>query len=97
VRSGLLLLVGLLLAACGSVPASRTETYRCSGGRTFSLALEAPGGPRLAWDGMEFPVSAQAGMPGVYACEVLTLWRDGRSAWLDVQGQPGLRECSRVD
>jgi hypothetical protein len=46
---------------------------------------------------MEFPVSAQAGMPGVYACEVLTLWRDGRSAWLDVQGQPGLRECSRVD
>jgi hypothetical protein len=45
---------------------------------------------------MSFPVYAEAGRDGVYACEVLTVWRDGRTAWLDLQGRPELRDCVRV-
>ncbi|MEJ8837914.1 hypothetical protein [Ramlibacter sp. AN1133] len=89
-------LLALALAGCSVVPASRTETYRCAGGREFALVLDARQGPRLQLAGMSFPVHAEAGREGVYACEVLTVGRDGRTAWLDMQGRPELRDCVRV-
>jgi hypothetical protein len=89
-------LAAVLLAGSALQPANRTESYRCAGGRQFALVLDARAGPRLDLSGMSFPVAAEAGREGVYACEVLTVWRDGRTAWLDVQGQPELRDCVRV-
>jgi hypothetical protein len=86
----------LALAACSSVAPPRTESYRCAGGKEFSLVLDARAGARLQLGGMSFPVSAEAGREGVYACEVLTVWRDGRTAWMDMQGQPALRDCTRI-
>jgi len=89
-------LLALLLAGCSTVPASRTETYRCAGGKSFALVLDERLGSRVELGGMRFPVEAQAGREGVYACDVLTVWRDGRSGRVDLQGQPALRECVRV-
>jgi hypothetical protein len=84
------------LVACSSPPVLRTETYRCPGGQQFSLATGAREGPRLEWNDMSFALHAEPGREGVYTCEVLSVWRDGRRASLDLQGQPALRDCVRV-
>ena len=89
-------LLALVLAGCGSVPATRTETYRCAAGKEFALVLDARAGSRVELAGMSFPVQAEAGREVIYACDVLTIWRDGRSGWIDMQGQPALRDCVRV-
>jgi len=85
-----------LLAGCAAVPASRTESYRCGGGREFALVVDARAGARLELAGMHFRVWPEDGREGVYACEMLTVWRDGRTAWLEMQGEPPSRDCVRV-
>jgi hypothetical protein len=89
-------LLAAWLAGCATPPARQTESYRCAGGRQFALVLDARAGPRLELADMSFRVFPEDGRPGVYACEVLTVWRDGRRAWLDLQGEPELRDCVRV-
>jgi membrane-bound inhibitor of C-type lysozyme len=85
------------LAGCASQNPARTETYRCYDGRGFSVSYTERGaGIEIA--GMRFVLQPEqaSGDGETYGCSELTLWRDGKTASVTLDGTKAWEGCRRL-
>ena len=86
------------LSGCAGLSSDRLETasYSCDGGRAFSVSYH-PGGQTamIEIDRMRFGLNVEApdGPGQRYGCSVLTLWRDGDKARVEMEGVPAYTNC----
>lgn len=86
------------LSGCAGLSSDRPETanYRCDEGREFSVTYH-PGGQTamIEIDRMHFGLNAETadGQEQRYACSVLTLWRDGDRARVEMEDVPAYANC----
>lgn len=95
----IILLAALSGCAPLAVPPAPTSHYQCDGGSEFSLSI-APSGEwaSIEISRMQFSLQAEpSAEPGQrYACGVLTLWRDGDRARVEMDGAPQFTGCREV-
>jgi hypothetical protein len=95
------LAVPLVLAGCAELPSALPEVlrYRCEDARSFTLTIAASRqSAEVEFDGMRFALRAApaAGVPGEhFACDVMTVWREGDRGRIDMDGDTPFRNCSR--
>jgi membrane-bound inhibitor of C-type lysozyme len=99
-RHRLLALFTASLTGCTAMSPAPPEAvaFRCEAGRTFSVTPGASGDTAIIdIGGMRFALDAQpAGGPGErYGCGVLTLWRDGDTARVEMDGAGLYQNCRR--
>lgn len=88
----------IALPACAPLaPAPQTVLrYQCEGGQQFLLSIAATGdGATIELARMRFSLRSEAASgPGQrYSCDVLSVWRDGERAKVDMQDAPHLADC----
>lgn len=86
------------LSACAPLGVSPAPTlhYQCDGGSEFSLSIAASGeAATIEISRMQFGLRAEAAAgPGQrYGCDVITLWRDGDQARVEMDGSPQFANC----
>lgn len=93
---GIVLLGALAGCAPLGVPPAPTFHYRCNDDREFSLVIPPSGdAATIVISGMRFDLLREASTePGErYACSMLTLWRDGSRARVELEGSPQFTNC----
>jgi membrane-bound inhibitor of C-type lysozyme len=97
-----LTLVGVLaLAGCASLLSpAETARYRCEGDREFILRInDGRQSAVIEFDRMKFSLrpAPTAGVPGEhFACDVMTVWREGQGARVEMEGSNPFRNCVRM-
>lgn len=91
----------LVLSGCASLLSpSETARYRCEGDREFTLRIaEGRESAIIEFDRMKFSLrpAPTAGVPGEhFACDVMTVWREGQGARVEMEGSNPFRNCVRV-
>jgi len=101
-RHALLVVLAISSAGCTSLAPTPPQAvnYRCDGGRIFSVT-EASSGDAAIIDisGMRFALQGEpTGGPGQrYSCGILTLWRDGATARVEMEGSGLYDNCRRQE
>ena len=93
---GIFLLAALSGCAPLAVPPAPTLHFQCDAGREFSVVVSPSGeSASIEISRMQFRLQAEpSAEPGQrYACGVLTLWRDGDQARVEMEGSPQFRNC----
>lgn len=98
IRIALPLALIAVLGACAGLPSAppSTTAYVCDDGREFSVAVASSGSAAIIDIGrMRFSLVAEAATDGAeqFGCGVLTLWRKGDQAKLDMEGTQQIGEC----
>jgi membrane-bound inhibitor of C-type lysozyme len=92
----------LALAGCAARPPAPPEvtSYRCDEGRNFALSVAASRkSAQIEFSGMQFALrpAPSASVPGEhFSCDVLTVWREGDRARVDMDGETPFRNCLRA-
>ena len=94
--AGLLLLAGL--AGCSQIGllTAPIQRYQCAGGSEFRLRIAASGdSANVEFSGMQFNLRAETSTePGQrFGGDVLTLWRDGDRARIEMDGAQQFVNC----
>ena len=94
-------LVALALCGCAGqrLPGGGPEHFRCDQDRGFSLARDrGTAGVVIDIRGMRFSLNPEGSDAAGerLGCGVLTLWRQGDGARVEVQGEPAYENCRRV-
>jgi len=99
-RHAILAILIMTSGGCSLIPpaAPQPVSYFCEGGKRFSV-IYAPARDAATIDiaGSRFGLQAEPtdGVGERYGCGVLTLWRDGDGARLDMQGVDMFENCRR--
>ncbi|MDZ4253926.1 MAG: hypothetical protein U1A72_15260 [Sulfuritalea sp.] len=93
----MLVTIAASLAGCAVQPQSQPAlVYGCDEGREFSLNISASGeSAEIEIARMRFGLLADppAGPGERFSCSVLTLWRQGDTAHVAMDGAPQFRNC----
>jgi membrane-bound inhibitor of C-type lysozyme len=101
-RSALLPFAVVVIAGCAATPPSPPQPvrYRCDEGRQFAVTY-LPGGKfaHIEIARMRFELEAEPadGSGERYGCGVLTLWRDGQGARVELQGEGMYANCRPLE
>lgn len=93
------LLVGIAasVAGCAVQPQPRpAQVYGCEDGREFALSISSSGETadiEIARMHFGLVADAPAGPGEKFSCSMLTLWRQGEVARVDMDGAPQFRNC----
>ena len=93
------LLVGIAASVAGCAVQQQprpTQVYGCEDGREFSLSIASSGETadiEIARMHFGLVADAAAGLDEKFSCSMLTLWRQGEVARVDMDGAPQFRNC----
>ncbi len=86
----------MALSGCAAIAPLQPVHYRCDDGREFSVIYRPAGrSARIDIAGMRFELEPEQTKEGGdrYGCGVLTLWRDGQGARVEMEGQGLYANC----
>ncbi len=94
---GMLIGAATVLAGCAVQPLPRpAQVYGCEDGSEFSLSVSSSGDTadiEIARMHFGLVADAPAGPGEKFSCSMLTLWRQGEVARVDMDGAPQFHNC----